>query len=108
MQAARRPCPVPGCPELTDRPKGCARHRGQLRAYDNPAWRTFAVDFLRTHPLCQRCHNARATQVHHPQPIATHPSRALDPTNAMALCAMCHRQVTPTAHDTGNNPRRKP
>jgi len=109
MKQALRPCPWPGCPDLTDRPKGCARHRATDPATTiyNAAWRTFARAYLRGHPTCEVCRRRPAREVHHPDSVALAPQRRLDHTNAIALCHDCHRQATPTVRSDGAFSRRR-
>lgn len=109
MDRARRPCPVPGCPHLTDRAKGCAIHRAsapQRQLYD-AAWQTFAAGYLRSHRVCEHCRIRAARGVHHKEALALAPHRKLDRTNVVALCHDCHRVVTPTVRDDAGQTRRR-
>lgn len=109
MRAASRPCPMPGCPNLTTSPKGCHVHRAQAAArtlYD-AAWEAFARVYLAGHPTCERCRLRPAREVHHLKAARLYPGRRLDPTNVTALCWACHRAVTPTVRaDAGRTTRR--
>lgn len=97
MRRARRPCPTPGCPNLTSDPKGCdaCRSRSTHGLIYDGAWIALSRRTLKRHPRCQICHDARSVEVHHVQSVATAPRRRLDPTNILALCHDCHRQLTP-------------
>jgi 5-methylcytosine-specific restriction endonuclease McrA len=105
-----RPCPTPGCPHLTDRAKGCPTCRtrdGARRTYDSH-WEALALAHRMTHPVCEVCRTRRATQTHHKGSLATDPHRRLDPTNLLAVCAGCHRVLTPTTRpDAGHDRRRR-
>ncbi len=65
----------------------------------SPTWTKLRAVFLAEHPVC--CdplgdHPARveiATEVHHIQPVRTHPHRVYDPTNLAPLCSMCHNRI---------------
>jgi 5-methylcytosine-specific restriction enzyme A len=111
-----RPCPVPGCPELT-RGGRCAKHRTeQARAWDEERgssnkrgytgrWQHYRALWLRKHPLCGDRLNARsgehsrcrsegravaATDVDHIVPHRGDQGRFWDPTNHQSLCRTCH------------------
>ncbi len=68
------------------------------RIRSSTRWQRLRRWFLRRNPLCTDPfgHHATdhqviaATQVHHIQPIATHPDLAFDPSNLQALCTACH------------------
>jgi len=109
VQKPMRPCPEPGCPNLTTMPKGCSRHRAeaaQATPYDG-AWTAFAAAYLSRHPRCERCGVRPSREAHHIRSVALAPHRRLDPTNVIALCHTCHRAVTPTVRaDAGANRRR--
>lgn len=110
MDRAARPCPEPGCPELTTSAKGCVRHRaeaGRHTPYD-AAWATLAARCLARHPRCERCRVRPSREAHHIVSVALAPHRRLDPSNVIALCHTCHRAVTPTVRvDAGANRRRR-
>ena len=109
MDRAARPCPTPGCENLTTTAKGCAscRARSEHRALYDPAWDAFAAAWLLRHRTCQVCRVRRAAEVHHKQSVRIAPHRRLDPTNVVALCHPCHRAVTPTVRDYVGAERRR-
>lgn len=110
MDRAARPCPTPGCENLTTRAKGCddCRARSEHRALYDAEWDTFAAWWLARHRICQRCRVRQSAEVHHIVSVRVAPHRKLDPTNVMALCHMCHRAVTPTTRvDAGRTRRRR-
>lgn len=110
MNRASRPCPVPGCPNLTTMPKGCSRHRheSEHRALYDPAWDTLAALWLTQHRTCQMCRQRPSREVHHKQSPRIAPHLRLDPANVIALCHPCHRVVTPTTRaDAGSTKRRR-
>src|SRR5689334_2715566 len=79
MSDAKRPmsvCPVPDCRALN-----CTRHKrdrdADRKGYDH-AWRRVRKVKLSRNPLCELCEhrgrvNCNDLEVHHVQPIATHP-----------------------------------
>lgn len=108
---AKRPCKVPGCPNLTDRDY-CPEHISQARyeyehyrrdpetkkRYDS-RWRKIRALYVKTHPLCEEClRHGRTTpvqEVHHIVPLSdggTH-----DFSNLMSLCKSCHSAITMAA-----------
>ena len=109
MDKALRPCPEPGCPNLTDRAAGCATHRAQSPKHTlyDAVWRAFAAAYLRGHPTCEMCRRRPARETHHKQSLAIAPHRRLDKTNVIALCHDCHRAVTPTVRADAGYPRRR-
>lgn len=62
-------------------------------------WLKLRRDVLTAHPICQRCHNAAACEVHHVQPVedaltaGEKRARMYDPHNLQALCHACHVEV---------------
>lgn len=108
MHRAMRPCPVPGCPQLTDRAKGCVLHRhDRTAAFYDGVWQAFARAYLARHPVCEQCRRRPAREVHHVKSLAAAPRRRLDQTNVRALCHDCHRALTPTVRADGGIVRRK-
>lgn len=57
------------------------------------AWTRLSRAIRRQRTVCERCHADLTTEVHHKQPVTVAPARALDPTNLMAVCAACHREL---------------
>lgn len=104
----KRPCPHPGCPNLTSA-RFCEAHAKKesqrYERYDrDPAkkkrygrsWRRIRDQQLAEHPLCEKCKKAGkinpAREVHHFKPLSqggTH-----DPSNLMSLCTSCHSEIT--------------
>lgn len=99
-------CKAIGCSELIHRDQTyCHIHRTETtqkrehydkqrgssptRGYDR-AWRKVRNDYLRKHPLCERC-NAKAIVVHHRTPI-TKGGERLKHSNLEALCHRCHNK----------------
>jgi hypothetical protein len=46
--------------------------------------------YLRNHPVCEHCHDAFATEVHHIDGQGTDPERCYDDANLAAVCTKCH------------------
>ena len=111
--APLRPCPHPGCPELT-RGGRCAEHeklRNQqiderrsapsLRGYD-VRWEHLRKHKLAVNPMCQmRTHCAHlsitqqlANQVDHIIPIRQRPDLRLAWNNLQSACQRCHSAKT--------------
>ena len=103
----KRPCPYPGCPNLTDG-QYCEKHsRTARRQYDKyeraagvnktygRAWSRIRARYAAAHPLCEMClKEDRLTpveEVHHILPVSrggTHDER-----NLMSLCKSCHNKI---------------
>ena len=114
------PCSSPGCSALVESGVSmCPLHRKQqqqqrgtahARGYDRD-WALCRTLYLKAHEMCElglMCKDGSyiqrlATQVHHKQPISTHPHLRLDHGNLMALCAACHSHVTAQEHGFGRN-----
>lgn len=113
--APKRPCPTPGCPELTSRgpcPQ-CARTRDRFRGTRTA--RGYSNDWLRLRAwfisqpenvLCARCtkegRTTQAQEVDHIVPFnGTHDPKRLDPQNLQSLCIPCHRSkhFSPPGYD---------
>ena len=104
----KKPCAVPGCPNLTDG-RYCEKHRQQANKdydryyrsrenydrYHNKGWKAIRAAQLHRQPLCERCmQNGRyvtATLVHHIKPLSEGGSHA--PDNLMSLCDSCHGTI---------------
>ena len=109
MQRARRPCPVPGCPNLTDQPKGCAYHRASdaARTLYDANWATFSRAYRARHPICELCRQRPSRETHHVESLALSPAQRTGHGRYLALCHDCHRRVTPTVRaDAGFHRRR--
>ena len=109
----KRPCSVPGCPNLTDG-QYCEQHRiPERRKYDRyerspdvnriygRQWEKIRKRYATTHPLCERClKDGRMTpveEVHHIRPVKRGGTHSED--NLMSLCRSCHNQIH---HDMGD------
>lgn len=111
---ARRPCSVPGCPELSIQGHAyCEKHIDRERArrrendYDRGTahqrgytaqWRIARRAFLAAHPLCVRCKEqgrlTPATVVDHIIPHRGDQRLFWDETNWQPLCKRCHDKKT--------------
>lgn len=119
----KTPCRHPGCSALLDRSgycdahadRACApakdydRHRRAViphlahaaRVRSSAAWQRLRRLKLSMSPLCQDPHgdHARAnqtdtaSQVHHIEPLATHPDLGLELSNLMSVCTRCHARL---------------
>ena len=60
--------------------------------YDSAAWQRCRRSKLERFPLCERCHAALASHVHHVTPISTPDGwrRRLSQAGLMGLCQPCH------------------
>lgn len=59
--------------------------------YRSPKWSTIRKEHLKYQPECQACGRSKDVEVHHIEPFHINPSRELDPTNLITLCAKpCH------------------
>jgi 5-methylcytosine-specific restriction protein A len=59
--------------------------------YRSPKWSTARKEHLKYQPECQACGRSKDVEVHHIEPFHINPSRELDPTNLITLCAKtCH------------------
>ena len=60
-------------------------------------WRQLSERKRAADPLCERCLergiSTPATEVHHIQPIATHPELRLVISNLMSVCHTCHEAI---------------
>lgn len=106
--AARRPCSAPGCKELVDHGRYCAKHgrqqsRGGFEAGRSSAalgygaaWQRLRMSVLLAEPLCRECARrgrvVQAAHVDHIQPKTQGGTDDLD--NLQPLCASCHSAKT--------------
>ena len=114
----RRPCSVPGCPNLTPGryceehthkavEQTAARHRYYDRYqrnqkakdfYESIAWeKTRQAVLIRDKGLCQECLKEKkitpADTVHHIVELREDWGRRLDMDNLVSLCASCHSRI---------------
>ena len=107
------PCHYPGCPHLTNHPRGyCSRHlpgkyreedEGRLpsnkRGYDRH-WRKERLDYLKANPLCVECLKDKqvtpATVVDHITPPKGDYDLFWDRNNWQSLCKPHHDRKTAT------------
>jgi 5-methylcytosine-specific restriction protein A len=104
----QRKCTKAGCRALT-RTGRCERHAKEKANYDqhrpnsyqrgyDKRWSAFRAAYLAEHPLCEDCltrnRTRAATDLHHIEKLADNPSRKLDKSNVMPLCASCHARRT--------------
>lgn len=67
--------------------------------YDSKYWRELRQSYLMSHPVCECCNNALATEVHHKTELkcATSDeemiSLGFDIHNLMAVCSKCHQEI---------------
>lgn len=105
--APRKPCLVPGCPQLVERGY-CAAHARLLgpteprqsaarRGYGR-RWRAASKAFLLEHPLCAECarrgETTLAAVVDHVLPHRGDPELFWDRANWQPLCKACHDRKT--------------
>lgn len=109
MQRARRPCPTPGCDQLTDKPKGCARCRARdpARALYDSVWAAFSRSYRARHPTCEMCRRRPSRATHHAESLALSPTQRTGYGQYLALCHDCHRLVTPTVRADAGFTRRR-
>jgi 5-methylcytosine-specific restriction protein A len=107
--APKRPCPYPGCSELTTGGP-CEKHKRQAqREYESrrgsaasqgygSRWQRASDAFKRKHPLCVKCQAAgiiRASEeVDHVTPHRGNTDLFWDQSNWQALCKPCHSRKT--------------
>lgn len=113
----KRPCAVPGCPELTDKGSYCTKHYQEENHWYNKfgrtkeekkrygsAWRKIRNEFLLVHPLCMECKREYkatiATEVHHIKPLDHGGTN--ETSNLVALCKSCHSKITAASGDRWN------
>lgn len=78
-----------------------SRDRNYQRLLNSKRWRELRADYLKAHPLCERCNREgfvrAAVDVHHRVPVETASKSVqamerlcFDPHNLEALCVPCH------------------
>lgn len=67
-------------------------------------WQSVRAAFLKTHPCCELCGKKIELQVHHVIPFHIDPSRELDETNLITLCADHHFLFGHLLHWDSYNP----
>ncbi len=80
-----------------------SRSKEYQRLLNDKRWKLLRADYLRQHPLCERClaegYYVPAIDVHHVRPVETaHTPEemeqlAYNPHNLQALCIPCHKKV---------------
>lgn len=104
MPRAKRPCPAPGCPELTDGGPCDAHRKARQRAVDSrrpspsrrgygTRWQSTRRKQLRLEPLCRACGKV-ATDVDHIDGLGPLGPRGHDLGNLQSLCHACHSRKT--------------
>ena len=109
--APLRPCPHPGCPELT-RGGRCPKHKQEQhrqheggeerladqRFYNGTRWRKVREVQLGRYPLCEQCRRQGRTvvakHVHHIVPRKKMQELAYVLSNLESLCKPCHSKET--------------
>ena len=61
--------------------------------YADPRWRRTSRALRRQRPVCERCRNDLATEVHHKVPIDQAPELAFVLDNLMSVCTACHKSI---------------
>lgn len=69
------------------------RHRSKKTARAYVARRRLVEAMLQERPICERCHEARSTDVHEVKSRARGGS-ILDEENCACLCHDCHKEIT--------------
>ncbi len=96
-------CKEPRCATIHNERGGyCKQHKKESMFtnkakdsfYDSAAWRRARLLTLRDHPICARCQERPATQVHHVISKNQQPELALDVNNLEGLCRQCHFKVS--------------
>lgn len=102
----RTPCRHSGCVKLIDSGKYCSEHlpmhpeviRSASKRGYNYKWRKKRIQFLKKHPLCERCKAdgkyTEATVVDHIIPHRGDEKLMWDENNWQALCKPCHDKKT--------------
>ena len=105
--AALKACLQPGCPNRVQRgycpvhakqtKRAAAAAYNQKRVPHDPRstarWQRWRAQILRERPVCERCHDALSTSVHHQGGGGTDPVLCFDLSRLVALCDRCHHQV---------------
>ena len=95
-----RPCMEPGCGEFAAYRGRCSLHAGaRARAttrvgrsvYNSKRWRILRRRKLTLNPICERCDERLATDVHHVHGVEQDPW-SLD--GLESLCHACHSTIT--------------
>lgn len=73
-----------------DENQGIAENTRQRRSYAYRIWRDEVVN---RDKVCQICGSTLNLNAHHIKPFSKYPELRLDPTNGMALCQLCHREL---------------
>lgn len=102
----KRPCSVPGCPNLCDG-QYCDEHKAnENRKYDiysrnrcttavyrSKRWKVVRRQYFESHPLCEDCllenKLTPAEEVHHIKPLSAG-GEPYDFSNLRSLCRSCH------------------
>lgn len=101
----KKPCRYPGCPALIDpSERYCSKHKSIANYYydryrRNPVtkikygrpWQKIRNAYIAEHPICEVCHSARATEVHHKLPLKCGGTHDIE--NLQALCKSCHSRI---------------
>lgn len=66
---------------IREKAKGVAR---------SSSWSSVRAQHLRHHPSCAVCNKTKSVHVHHEVPFNIDPSKELEPTNLITLCAKHH------------------
>lgn len=67
--------------------------------YNTSAWKKLRINYLMLHPVCEKCNNSLAIDVHHKTEISTGKNESemkqlgFDSNNLMALCKSCHKEM---------------
>lgn len=67
--------------------------------YNTNTWKKLRINYLMLHPVCEKCNNSLAIEVHHKTEISTGKNKiemqqlGFDSTNLMALCPDCHKKI---------------
>jgi len=76
-----------------------ANNKIHKTVYNTDHWRKLRINYLMVHPVCERCNNSLAIDVHHKTAISTGTNEAemkrigFDETNLSALCRNCHKEI---------------
>lgn len=62
--------------------------------YQTKEWKAISNDVLTNQPICQYCHQAKSTEVHHMIPHRGNEEVFFDISNLVALCHDCHTKQT--------------
>lgn len=97
-----RPCAEHRCPALvTGTDRYCPAHRRsfvahneKLKVYATSRWQRVRAMVLRRQPICKRCEQVPATEVHHIKNARLYPEFAYDLANLEGLCRACHLRET--------------